>query len=103
MGDQNRNAFGDGDQQQGKDKYNYNNQETELKQVKEYLTKHCASATMTAKALNIYRPNLTRYKAMLQEAGVLVVTHHAACKETGRQVDYLSCDPKKVKGLKNGG
>lgn len=86
-----------------KGKYNYNNQHTELKQVREYLTNNCASATMTATALNIYRPNLTRYKSMLQEAGLLVVTHHGPCKETGRKVDYLSCSPKLVKGVKNAG
>jgi hypothetical protein len=101
MKDQNRdNAIGDGDQP---GKYNYNNQNTELKQVREYLTKNCASATMTATALNIYRPNLTRYKTMLQDAGLLIVTHRDFCKETGRKVCYLSCDPAKVKGVKNEG
>jgi adenine specific DNA methylase Mod len=94
------NVFDDGDQQ---GKYNYNNQDTELKQVKEYLSKNNATATMVATALNIYRPNLTRYKTMLQNDGVLVVTHRDHCKETNYKADYLSCDPKKVKGVKNGG
>jgi hypothetical protein len=84
-------------------KYNYNNQDSELKLVKEYLTTNSASATMVATALHIYPPNLTRYKSMLQEEGVLVVTHQDKCKETGRKVCYLSCDPDTVKRLRNGG
>lgn len=100
MKDQNRNAFADGDQQ---GKYNYKNQDTELKQVKEYLSKNNATATMVATALNIYRPNLTRYKTMLQNEGVLVVTHNDYCKETRYKADYLSCDPDLVKkGVKHG-
>lgn len=101
MGDQNRNMpNGDGDQQ---GKYNYNNQKTELLQVRAYLTDNNATSTMTATALNIYRPNLTRYKNMLQEAGVLVVTHNGRCEETGYLADYLSCNPEIVKGVKDAG
>ncbi len=101
MRDQNRNMpNGDGDQQ---GKYNYNNQKTELLQVRAYLTDHNATSTMVATALNIYRPNLTRYKNMLQEAGVLVVTHNARCKETGCYADYLTCDPELIKGGNNAG
>jgi len=87
----------------GMHKYNYNNQNTELKLVTAYLSENNASATMVATALNIYRPNLTRYKNMLENSGVLVVTHKARCKETNRKVQYLSCDPETVKGVKNGG
>ena len=86
-----------------KGKYNYNNQDSELKLVKDYLTTHSASATMVATALTIYRPNLTRYKSMLQEEGVLVVTHQDFCKETGRKACYLSCNPDIVRRIRNGG
>lgn len=100
MDDQNRNSASADGGQQGK--YNYNNQASELKLVRDYLTVNNATATMVATALNIYRPNLTRYKAMLQEAGALIVTHNDYCKETGCKADYLSCDPKKVKGAIDG-
>ena len=89
-------------------KYNSHDQDAELKRVREYLMTHNSTATMVATALNIYRPNLavineglTRYKQMLQDAGALVVTHKDYCKETGRLVCYLSCDPDKVKGVLN--
>lgn len=95
MKDINANADGG---QFGKGKYNYNNQQAELVQVRAYLTQYNASATMCATALNIYRPNLTRYKQMLEDDGVLFVTHKAPCKETGRMVCYLSCNPDLKKG-----
>ncbi|MFC4213469.1 hypothetical protein ACFOWA_19910 [Pedobacter lithocola] len=95
MKDVNGNSDGD---QFGKGKYNYNNQQAELVQVRAYLTEFNASATMVATALNIYRPNLTRYKHMLEDDGVLFVTHKAPCKETGRIVCYLSCNPELKKG-----
>jgi len=95
MTDQNRKKpYGDGDQQ---GKYNYKNQAAEIKQVEAYLIDHNATSTMVATALRIYRPNLTRYKNMLQEAGKLVVTHNGRCKETGYLADYLTCDPALVK------
>jgi len=94
--------FGSDGDHYGKGKYNYNNQQAELNQVRLYLTKHNASATMVATALNIYRPNLTRYKHMLEEDGLLFVTHKAPCKETGRVVCYLSCNPELKKGGADG-
>lgn len=100
MRDQNGKMPSDGDHN-GKGKYNYNNQQAELKQVHQYLTENNASATMVADALNIYRPNLTRYKHMLEEDGKLFVTHKDRCKVTGRIVCYLSCNLK-LKGGVNG-
>lgn|GEM_PF-3343309 len=82
----------------GQDKYNQFS--VEKTAVKEYLTNHIATATMVAVALDIYRPNLCRYKSMLQEEGVLVVTHNGICKETGFPADYLSCDPEIVNVVK---
>lgn len=85
----------------GMHKYNYNNQATEIKQVEAYLIDHTATSTMVATALHIYRPNLTRYKNMLQETGKLVVTHNAKCKETGYRADYLSCNLELIKRAKS--
>ena len=102
MRDQNGKMPSDGDHN-GKGKYNYNNQQAELGQVKAYLTEHNASATMVATALNIYRPNLTRYKQMLEADGVLFITHKDRCKETGRMVCYLSCDPALKGGVNDRG
>lgn len=86
MTDQNRNFAG---QQQGK----YRNYNEELKQVREYLTKHNATATMCAVALDIYRPNLCRQKRELEDRGCLIVTHKGFCKITGYRAAYLSCNP----------
>lgn len=79
----------------------YNNFEVELKRIKAYLLTHNASASMVATALNIYRPNLCRHKRTLESIGALKVTHKGFCKITGRKVQYLSCDPEKVKGAIN--
>jgi hypothetical protein len=84
------------------DKHRYNNFEAELKQIRQYLSKYNATATMVAVALDIYRPNLCRHKITLQIKGLLVVTHRAECKVTGYQADYLSCNPDIVKGVLNG-
>jgi hypothetical protein len=98
MEDQNRNMLnGDGDQHS-----KYRNYNEELKQVREYLTKHNATATMVSVALNIYRPNLCRQKRELEDAEVLIVTHRGRCKITGCRADYLSCNPEIVKGGTNG-
>ena len=76
----------------------YNNFESELKQVRAYLEKYDATATMVSIALDIYRPNLCRHKAILAKAGQLVVLHKAVCRATGYRADYLSCNPAKMKG-----
>jgi len=81
---------------------NYNNFDAELKQIKAYLLNHNASASMVAAALKIYRPSLCRHKRTLESNGVLKVTHKGICKITGRKVQYLSCDPQKVKGAIDG-
>lgn len=79
----------------------YNNFESELKQVRAYLKKYDATATMVSIALNIYRPNLCRHKATLEKAGQLIVLHKAVCRATGYKADYLSCNPEKAKGGKD--
>jgi len=83
----------------GKRKGNYLRQENELKRVKAYLAKHNATGTMVSDALNIRRPNMTRYKTTLEREGLLKVTHRSACKATLHQADYLTCDPAIIKIL----
>ncbi|WP_231492223.1 hypothetical protein [Pedobacter sp. Leaf170] len=93
-----KNFDGDGHHDFKDKKYSYSNQEAELVQVREYLTKYNHSATMIATALNIYRPNISRYVSMLREDGLVFTTHKGYCKETGRLVCYLSCNPELKKG-----
>jgi hypothetical protein len=64
---------------------------SELKRFKLYLKYNNATATMVAKALNIYRPNACRYKRYLEINGLLTTTHFGICKVTGKNAAYLSC------------
>ena len=81
----------------------YNNYDGEIKAVKIYLSKYTATATMVANALDIYRPNLCRYKSELEKAGLLVVIYKGDCKITNYPAQYLTTDPKLVQQLKKGG
>lgn len=67
---------------------------SELQRVYEYLQRHCATATMTAVALNIYRPNLCRRKSTLEKAGQLVVVKKGYCKITKHIAAYLTTNPE---------
>ncbi|MBP6023931.1 hypothetical protein [Ferruginibacter sp.] len=67
--------------------------DNELQRVYEYLQKHCATATMTAIALNIYRPNLCRRKRALEKAGQLVEVKKAHCLITKHLATYLTTNP----------
>jgi len=66
----------------------------DLQRVYDRLLTHTESATMTAVALNIYRPSLCRRKKDLEIAGRLAVVKKAYCKITGRLVQYLTTDSK---------
>lgn len=68
------------------------NKDIELKSVAEYLSKHTATATMTAVALNIYRPNLCRHKRPLEKKGLLFEIKKGACAITGYTASYLTTD-----------
>jgi hypothetical protein len=65
----------------------------DLQRVYERLLTHTESATMTAVALNIYRPSLCRRKKDLEIAGRLAVVKKSYCKITGRLVQFLSTNP----------
>jgi len=71
-------------------------QSSQLQQVYEYLQKHCATATMVAEALDIYRPSLCRLKRELEKAGLLVEVNKDYCGITRRIATYLTTNPKFV-------
>jgi len=83
----------------GKPSLKYNDFDAELKTVNEYLLTRLATATMVATDLNIYRPNLCRYKQMLVDEGVLKVVFISKCKVTGFKAQYLTCDPEIIRRL----
>jgi hypothetical protein len=66
----------------------------ELIAVYEYLQNNVATATMTATALNIYRPSLCRRKRSLEKAGLLVEVKNAYCKVTKCKAAYLTTNPE---------
>lgn len=84
-------------------KTKYTNFSSELKEVREYLRTHNATSTMTAVALDIYRPNLCRHKRKLQKRGLLIETHSGICKETGFTAHYLTTNPDLIKSIRKGG
>ena len=65
----------------------------ELKAIYEYLQSNIATATMTATALNIYRPSLCRRKRTLEKAGLLVEVKAGYCKVTKCKAAYLTTNP----------
>ena len=73
---------------------NQHPKDIELKAVYEYLQNNVATATMTATALNIYRPNLCRHKKTLQKAGLLVELNKGICKITKCRAAYITCNTK---------
>lgn len=66
----------------------------ELHAVFEYLQTRTATATMTATALGIYRPNLCRWKRCLQKAGLLAEVKKGPCVITKCRAAYLSTNPE---------
>jgi hypothetical protein len=67
--------------------------DNELIRVYEYLQRHCATATMAAADLNIYRPNLCRRKRTLQKAGYLAEVKKDYCRITKHVAAYLTTNP----------
>jgi hypothetical protein len=65
----------------------------ELYQVFNYLNQYTATSTMVATALNIHRPNLCRYKRLLEKAGYLTETQKGICKITGHRAAFLTTNP----------
>ena len=80
----------------------YRNFRREIQLVREYLSNKVATATMVAVALDIYRPNLCRYKAMLEESGQLRVVRLGICEETGFRAQFLTTNPDIIKSMKGG-
>jgi hypothetical protein len=68
--------------------------DNELYAVFEYLKVNTATATQVAVALNIYRPNLSRRKRVLEIAGNLAVVKKGFCPITKRWgVQILTTNP----------
>lgn len=65
----------------------------ELMAVYQYLQYNIATATMTANALNIYRPSLCRRKRALEKVGLLVEVKKGYCKVTKCRAAYLTTNP----------
>lgn len=80
------NAFGGAAQR-------YDNHGEEYRNFIAYLRKNTATCTMACVALNIYRPNGTRFKRWAQQAGVLWELHKGICAVTGHPAWYLTTNP----------
>lgn len=71
----------------------YNNFENEYQRFHDFLLKNVATATMAAAALNIYRPNVCRYKRRLEKEGKLFEIRKGICTITGFPANYLTTNP----------
>lgn len=72
---------------------------TELSQYLAYLKNKVATNSMVKKATGIKQKNLTRYKAILEEQGSLVVVYRGICAVTGYRADYLTTNEAIIKKL----
>ena len=72
----------------------YGNHGKEYRNFIAYLRKKTATCTMVCTALNIYRPNGTRFKRWAEEAGILFQVRKAPCNITGYPAFYLSTNPQ---------
>ena len=68
----------------------FNSIKSELKRVHEFLSYNDATATEVAVALNIYRPNLCRYKRKLQKMGYLMEIGIVICPITQKHAALLT-------------
>jgi transposase-like protein len=68
--------------------------DNELKAVAEYLKQQCATATVVAIALNIYRPNICRWKRRLEKKGQLAVIKKVKCPITKHWAGLLTTNPE---------
>lgn len=69
------------------------------KVLQDYLTVHTATCSMACKATGISSKSATRYKRMLEKAGLLIEVREAPCQITRRKAAYLSCDPEQIKSF----
>lgn len=65
----------------------------ELSSVNEFLKSCTATATEVAVALNIYRPNVCRWKRRLEKKGQLAVIKKVKCPITKHWAALLTTDP----------
>lgn len=72
----------------------YDNHGEEYRQFVDYLRRNTATCTMACVALNIYRPNGTRFKRWAQEAGQLWEVRKGICAVTGFPAQYLTTNPE---------
>lgn len=79
----------------------YTSFHSEKEMLCSFLSKNTATASMAAHALKITQKNITRYKAMLEEDGRLMVLFKAKCRRTNRKADYLTTDPLLLSKLNN--
>lgn len=66
---------------------------------KHYLCKNIATCSMVAKQTGIPQKNLTRFKAELEEKGLLKVLFLAPCKQTGFKAQYLTTNSEIIASL----
>ncbi len=67
--------------------------DNELNAVKEFLSNCKATATEVAVALNIYRPNVCRWKRRLEKQGHLAVIKKVKCPITKHSAALLTTNP----------
>jgi hypothetical protein len=65
----------------------------ELQAVSIFLQNNIATATQAAKALNIHRPNLCRYKRTLEKSNQLAVVKKGYCPITKHKAGFLTTNP----------
>lgn len=66
----------------------------ELQEVYYYLQRNIATATQTAIALKIHRPNLCRYKRTLEKLNLLAVANKGHCPITKHKAAFLTTNPE---------
>ena len=81
-------------QQGATDKGKCNDNKPQIQAFKEYLSKHIATASMTAEATGIYQKNICRYKRLFEKAGILWEVYKAPCKKTGFKAYYITTNPE---------
>lgn len=76
--------------------------ESQKEVFRHYLTENIATASMVSSQTGIPQKNLTRYKAELEEKGLLKVLFRTKCRYTGFDADYLTTNPDIIASMKGG-
>ena len=72
----------------------YNDFNSQLKTIFQYLQNNIATASMVSAATGIPQKNICRYKRDLEKAGRLWETEKKLCKKTGFKAWYLTTNPE---------